>query len=100
MKRTKQVVSRSGRFANGPAAEVAEFAQSVSFDWRLWKHDLAGSTAHAAMLQKIGLLTKAEYKSIAKGLAEIGHEIETGKFEWKAALEDVHMNIESAPQAT
>ena len=54
------VVSRSGRFASGPAAEVAAFSESISFDWRLWKHDILGSLAHAAMLHKIGVLTKAE----------------------------------------
>ena len=95
MKRTKKVVSRSGRFASGPAADVAEFSQSVSFDWRLWKHDIAGSAAHAAMLQKIGVLTKAEHKAIARGLEQISREIAAGKFKWKPELEDVHMNIEA-----
>ena len=56
----KSPVSRSGRFAGGPAAEVAQFTESISFDWRLWKHDILGSLAHAAMLKKIGVLTKTE----------------------------------------
>ena len=89
------VVSRSGRFASGPAAEVADFSESISFDWRLWRHDILGSLAHAAMLQKIGVLTKAELNAIRRGLEQIGEEIAKGRFEWKQELEDVHMNIEA-----
>src|SRR5262245_4471854 len=87
-------VSRSGRFAAGPAADVAQFTESVSFDWRLWEQDILGSIAHATMLQKIGLLTKSELKVITRGLQQIGCEIAAGKFHWKPELEDVHMNIE------
>jgi argininosuccinate lyase len=89
------VVSRSGRFATGPAADVAAFSESISFDWRLWKHDIMGSIAHAAMLEKIGVLTRAELKAIRGGLEQIGQEIADGGFEWKQELEDVHMNIEA-----
>ena len=46
-------VSRSGRFARGPGADVTQFTESVSFDWRLWRHDILGSLAHAAMLRAI-----------------------------------------------
>ena len=88
-------VSRSGVFASGPAAEVAQFTESISFDWRLWKHDIQGSIAHATMLQKIGVLTQRELRAITKGLNQIGREIAAGKFQWKAEHEDVHMNIES-----
>ena len=88
-------VSRSGRFASGPGADVARFTESISFDWRLWWHDLHGSLAHAAMLQRIGVLTRAELKEINGGLKQIAAEIEAGKFKWKAELEDVHMNIEA-----
>lgn len=91
----KSPVSRSGRFAGGPAAEVAQFTESISFDWRLWKHDLIGSMAHAAMLKKIGVLTKKEEVAIIRGLDAIGKEIKAGKFKWQAELEDVHMNIEA-----
>ncbi len=91
----KNVVSRSGRFASGPAADVAAFSESISFDWRLWRHDILGSLAHAAMLQKIGVLTNAELNAIRRGLEQIGDEIAAGCFEWKPGLEDVHMNIEA-----
>jgi len=88
-------VSRSGRFAGGPADEVASFTESVSFDWRLWKYDIQGSIAHATMLAKIGVLNKKELRAITTGLDAIGREIAAGKFKWKLELEDVHMNIEA-----
>ena len=88
-------VSRSGRFASGPAAEVARFTESISFDWRLWQQDILGSIAHATMLQKAGLLTKSELSAIRRSLISIGQEIADGKFDWKPELEDVHMNIEA-----
>jgi argininosuccinate lyase len=88
-------VSRSGRFTSGPGADVAQFTESISFDWRLWRQDIQGSLAHAAMLRQIGVLTKAEESAIARGLGEIHQEIEAGTFTWKPELEDVHMNIEA-----
>jgi argininosuccinate lyase len=88
-------VSRSGRFAGGPNADVARFTESISFDWRLWRHDILGSMVHATMLQKIGVLTVAERRAIVKSLEAIGLEIKNGKFEWDQAMEDVHMNIEA-----
>ena len=91
----KSPVSRSGRFAGGPAADVAQFTESISFDWRLWQHDIQGSIAHATMLQTIGVLTKKELNAIVQGLTQIAKEIAAGKFSWKPELEDVHMNIES-----
>lgn len=91
----KSPVSRSGRFGSGPAADAAQFTESISFDWRLWEHDILGSLAHAAMLHKIGLLTQAEFTAIQTTLDEIAEEISAGKFKWDAALEDVHMNIEA-----
>jgi len=93
--KNKSPVSRSGRFAGGPAAAVAQFTESISFDWRLWRHDILGSMAHAAMLQTIGVLTKRECMAIVRGLDTIGKEIKAGKFKWKPELEDVHMNIEA-----
>lgn len=94
MKKTS-LISRSGRFADGPAAEVTLFTQSISFDWRLWRHDILGSKAHAAMLCRQGLLTRTELRAILAGLDEIAAEIESGKFPWRTELEDVHMNIEA-----
>ncbi len=88
-------VSRSGRFGAGPAAEVAQFTESISFDWRLWRADILGSKAHASMLARAGLITRGERDAILQGLDEIAGEIEAGKFEWNAKLEDVHMNIEA-----
>ena len=94
MKRTS-LVARSGRFLSGPAEEVARFTESISFDWRLWEHDILGSIAHATMLQQTGLLTKGELRAITRGLSAIAREIAAGKFKWRPELEDVHMNIEA-----
>src|SRR5476651_973487 len=91
----KSPVSRSGRFSGGPAADVAQFTESISFDWRLWRHDILGSMAHAEMLHKIGVLKKDELHAIVRGLDAIGKEIKAGKFKWKPELEDVHMNLEA-----
>lgn len=88
-------VSRSGRFSSGPGRDVVDYTESISFDWRLWRHDIQGSIAHADMLVRIGVLTKREFAAIRKGLREIGREIEAGTFPWNADFEDVHMNIEA-----
>jgi argininosuccinate lyase len=85
-----------GRFSAGPAEAVKAFTESVSFDWRLYREDIAGSIAHAKGLAKVGLLTKAEAAKIERGLRAIEREIEAGKFQWDPACEDVHMNIEAA----
>ncbi len=84
-----------GRFAATPAKAVQEFTESVSFDWMLARHDIAGSIAHAKGLVKAGLLTKSEAAKVERGLRAIEREIESGKFRWDPACEDVHMNIES-----
>src|SRR5882724_9026232 len=88
-------VSRSGRFTAGPGADVAQFTESVSFDWRLGRHDIMGSMAHAMMLQHAGVLTRREQLAICRTLDSISQEIRDGKFRWKRELEDVHMNIEA-----
>ena len=93
--KTPPPVSRSGRFAAGPAAEVAQFTESISFDWRLWRQDIRGSIAHATMLRQVGLLTAGELKAIRGGLEAIAKEIAAGTFRWQPELEDVHMNIEA-----
>jgi len=84
-----------GRFSGKPDKLMQEFSQSVSFDQRLWKEDIQGSLAYAAELQRIGILTEKELADIQTGFATITKEIESGKFNWKVELEDVHMNIES-----
>jgi len=84
-----------GRFSEATDRFVEEFTASVNFDRRLYRHDIAGSIAHARMLQKVGVLSAGECDSIIKGLQEILGEIERGDFAWAVALEDVHMNIEA-----
>jgi len=84
-----------GRFASSPAAIMEEINASISFDKRLWRQDIAGSKAHAAMLAATGILTRAEAKKIADGLDQIAAEIESGKFKFSTKLEDIHLNVES-----
>ena len=84
-----------GRFTQSTDAAVEAFTASVSFDRRLYLYDIMGSIAHAQMLAKVGVLAKKECAAIVKGLKEIESEIDTGKFPWSVALEDVHMNIEA-----
>src|SRR5438309_5275793 len=87
---------REGRFSS-PAAEIAQrYSESVSFDRRLYRHDIAGSIAHAAALASAGILSADEFEMIARGLREIENEIAADKFVWDQSLEDVHMNIEAA----
>src|SRR4051794_10208841 len=76
---------------------VEKFTESVSFDRRLYAHDIRGSIAHANMLSKVGILTDQERHKIVTGLEQIGHEIATGDFQFREELEDVHMNVERAP---
>ena len=85
-----------GRFAESTDQLVEAFTESVSFDRRLWRQDIAGSQAHARMLARVGVLTAAEAEAIVGGLDAIHGEIGAGSFQWQQALEDVHMNIESA----
>ncbi len=75
---------------------MQRLGESVSFDWRLYKHDIEGSIAHAAALVAANVLTDGEFTLIETALKEIAAEIAQGVFQWKPELEDVHMNIESA----
>ncbi|MCO6441571.1 MAG: argininosuccinate lyase [Nitrococcus mobilis] len=84
----------AGRFTEDTAALVQSFTASEHFDRRLYRQDIRGSKAHAAMLNRAGILSAEEYQAIIEGLNEIEAEIERGAFVWSAALEDVHMNIE------
>ena len=84
-----------GRFSEPTDAFVERFTASVTFDKRLYHHDINGSIAHATMLGKVGILTAQEVTDIIKGLEGIREDIAAGRFEWSVALEDVHMNIET-----
>ena len=84
-----------GRFHEGTAASVEAYTQSISYDWQLYRQDIAGSCAHARMLARQGVLTSEEADCLVAGLAAVRAEIEDGSFQWKKELEDVHMNIES-----
>jgi argininosuccinate lyase len=84
-----------GRFATGPDAIMEEINASIDFDQRLWRQDIRGSLAHAAMLGQTGILTEDDVKAIQDGLKAVEAAIESGRFTFSRALEDVHMNIES-----
>ena len=84
-----------GRFHEGTAASVEAYTQSISYDWALYKQDIAGSCAHARMLARQGVISAEEADQLVAGLAAVRAEIEDGTFQWKKELEDVHMNIES-----
>ncbi|MFC1982429.1 argininosuccinate lyase [Chloroflexota bacterium] len=84
-----------GRFGKAADKLVAKYTASVPFDWRLYKHDIAGSIAHARMLVKQGIISSKEAEVITQGLVSIREEIEQGKFEFKLELEDIHMSIEA-----
>ena len=86
--------SRRGRFNEATDEFVQVFTASIDFDQRLYREDIAGSIAHATMLETINVLTKAELDQIVTGLQNIQAEIEGGRLQWRVDLEDVHMNIE------
>ncbi|MDX2081321.1 MAG: argininosuccinate lyase [Terrimicrobiaceae bacterium] len=84
-----------GRFQEEQSDLLKTYGESVSFDWRLFEQDIRGSIAHARALLGAGILTGEEFDAIRAGLEGIRDDIRAGRFEWKMALEDVHMNIES-----
>ncbi len=86
--------SRSGVFAKETDSRVELFTESISFDARLYAHDIQGSIAHAQMLEKIGILAANEREAIEKTLLEIKADIEAGNFTTSVSLEDIHMHIE------
>ncbi len=86
----------AGRFREKTAGIVESFTESITFDLRLWKCDIAGSIAHAKMLSRQGIISKADSDKIVRGLEEVAAEIESGKFRFRQDLEDIHMNIETA----
>jgi len=83
------------RFQKNVDKAAEKYVGSISFDWRLYKHDIAGSIAHARMLAKQGLISEKDAEFLVSGLTSIRDEIEQGKFEFKPELEDIHMSIES-----
>lgn len=86
--------SRSGVFQQAPDRRVERFTESISFDRRLYAHDIVGSIAHARMLASVGLISEAEACLIETTLEAIRAEIEDGRFEYRVELEDIHMHIE------
>ncbi len=87
---------RKGRFQQSLSEVARRYSESASFDRQLYRHDIAGSIAHVTALVKAGIVSAAEQKQIEAGLRKIEKELDSGKFQWDAPLEDVHMNIESA----
>ena len=85
-----------GRFSSSTAASVEEFTASHQFDRELYRHDIAGSRAHARMLARQGLINNDECEQIINGLDQIEGSIDKGNFEFKNELEDIHMHIEKA----
>ncbi len=84
-----------GHYALGPSEAFAAINPSIAVDQRLWRQDIDGSLAHCRMLEKTGILTKKDSTAIQRGLQQVATEIESGKLKFSAALEDIHMNIES-----
>ncbi|MFH0924605.1 MAG: argininosuccinate lyase, partial [bacterium] len=84
-----------GRFTQETDELVERFTSSISFDKRLYKYDIEGSLAHAKMLAKCKIISQDDGDKISKGLQDILEEIESGSFNFKIELEDIHMNIES-----
>jgi argininosuccinate lyase len=85
-----------GRFGERTDRRVEEFTESISFDRRLFEHDIRGSVAHAEMLAQVGLITPDECQQIVRGLSEIRADIEAGRFAFVLEREDVHMHVEAA----
>jgi argininosuccinate lyase len=85
----------SALFSEPISELVQRYTASVFFDQRLWQADIRGSLAHAEMLQAQGIINAQDLADIQRGLAQITQDIESGQFEWKLELEDVHLNIEA-----
>jgi argininosuccinate lyase len=85
----------SALFSEPMSDLVQRYTASVGFDQRLWRADITGSLAHAAMLAGKGIISARDLADIERGMAQITQEIESGAFAWKLALEDVHLNIEA-----
>lgn len=88
--------SRSGVFQAASDKRLEAFGESISFDHRLYRHDVRGSIAHARMLSQQGLISGDEFVQIETALREIEQEIADGKMVFRHELEDIHMHIENA----
>ncbi len=84
-----------GRFSDKPADIMAEINVSIDVDRKLFRQDIAARQAHAQMLARRGIISPQDAKRIVHGLDKILSEIAAGKFRFKRALEDIHMNVES-----
>ena len=84
-----------GRFREDTDPAVERFSASIDFDRALARYDLRVSAVHAGMLNAVGLLSGEDLEALRRGLERIGEEIETGRFPFDPALEDIHMNIEA-----
>jgi argininosuccinate lyase len=85
-----------GRFSGATDNRVEAFTESISFDRRLYRHDVRASQAHARMLAEVGLLTEEEARQIVTALDAIAEEIDRGAFAFSVSLEDIHTHIERA----
>jgi argininosuccinate lyase len=85
----------SALFSEPMSELVKRYTASVFFDKRLWQADITGSLAHAEMLAAQKIIAASDLADIQRGMAQITQEIESGAFEWKLDLEDVHLNIEA-----
>jgi argininosuccinate lyase len=84
-----------GRFARGPSIIMQDINASIGFDRKMWRQDIRGSLAHAAMLARAGVIAASDETAIRDGLGQIAAEIEAGRFPFIEDLEDIHMNIEA-----
>ena len=85
----------SGRFQKETDSLVNDFNSSIRFDSRMYREDIAGSIAHAAMLGQCGIIAKEDADAIIAGLQAILADVEAGKIEFSADQEDIHMNVET-----
>lgn len=84
-----------GRFETAPSNLMLQLTASIPYDRRLYRHDIMGSKAHAAMLARQGIISAQDGKAIDEGLSQVQAEIDAGNFNFKLELEDIHMNIEA-----
>src|SRR5436305_1585661 len=87
--------SWQARIGEATDAIAQKFVESISYDRRLYKHDIAGSIAHATMLEEVGLISDAERDQIIEGLKSIEKDIESNNFVFDEAMEDIHMVVEA-----